>query len=208
MMVTNNKQTIIKYIYSDESESYKKLGANILVNVEKKQSNIINIMSYTENEKRNDIVLNLAVALSQMNQKILIVDLDLRNSSFSEMLENKNLVGISDIVSENLKIENGLINVMQNLDIMLSGKAVKDISRFISSQKINAILNEASKKYDLVLVNSPGISMFADGFIIAEYCNRTLLVIGSDQNNRKEMKRLNEQLNQMKINVMGIVLAK
>ena len=60
--------------------------------------------------------------------------------------------------------------------------------------------------YDLILLDCPPVGLVTDGIVAASYCDGTILICASNRNDRKELLRVKDQLEQTQVNVIGIVM--
>ena len=67
-------------------------------------------------------------------------------------------------------------------------------------------IEERKKEYDLILLDCPPVGLVTDGIVAASYCDGTILVCASNRNDRKELLRVKDQLEQTQVNVIGIVM--
>ena len=78
--------------------------------------------------------------------------------------------------------------------------------RFIQSNALKEFIEERKKEYDLILLDCPPVGLVTDGIVAASYCDGTILVCASNRNDRKELLRVKDQLEQTQVNVIGIVM--
>ena len=75
-----------------------------------------------------------------------------------------------------------------------------------ASDGLEGITAFRQKTYDLILLDCPPVGLVTDGVVAASYCDGTILVCASNRNDRKELLRVKDQLEQTQVNVIGIVM--
>ena len=188
------------------SEAYRTLRTNILMRNFDKDMKVINIISTTAQEGKSTCVLNLAMVYAQLQKKVLVIDLDLRMPTIHKKLKLKNKKGISDIIGHQAEFEEVVLQPYENVDVITAGTKIPFASEFIQSNALKEFIDERRNEYDLILLDCPPVGLVTDGVVAANYCDGTILVCASNRNDRKELLRVKDQLEQTQVNVIGIVM--
>lgn len=108
---------------------------------------------------KSTIVSNLALALADMNQSVLILDGDLGMSNIDIMFGVKTKKSLFDVVNGE-QMENCITSVAKNVDIISGGNGVAELTKINAFQR-REIFDQVQKlqfRYDFLLVdNSPGL---------------------------------------------------
>lgn len=190
------------------SESYRALRTNILMREFEKPMQVINVISTTAKEGKSTVILNLAVVFAQLGKKVLVIDLDLRLPTVHKKLKIKNQKGVTDVLNKNVMFGDVVVKYANNLDVLTSGTKIPYAAEFVQSQTLQDFINSLRKHYDIILLDCPPIGLVTDGVVISNYCDGTLLVVASGYNDKKELLKTKDLLDQMKTNVIGIVMTK
>ncbi|MSA70584.1 CpsD/CapB family tyrosine-protein kinase [Holdemania massiliensis] len=188
------------------AEAYRTLRTNILMRNFDKDMKVINIISTTAQEGKSTCVLNLAMVYAQLQKKVLVIDLDLRMPTIHKKLKLKNKKGISDIIGHQAEFDEVVLQPYENVDVITAGTKIPFASEFIQSKALKEFIDNKRREYDLVLLDCPPVGLVTDGVVAASYCDGTILVCASNRNDRKELLRVKDQLEQTQINVVGIVM--
>ena len=190
------------------SEAYRSLRTNILMRQFDKDMQVINVISTSASEGKSTTILNLGVVFSQLGKKTLVIDLDLRLPTVHKKMKVKNKVGVTDVVTRNARFSDSLIQYAENLDLITSGTKIPYAAEFLQSEILKEFIYGLREIYDVILIDCPPVGLVTDGIIVSNYCDGTLLVIASGQDERKELLRVKEQLEQTNTNITGIVMTK
>ena len=201
---------IITLIDSEDpaSEAYRSLRTNIIMRQFDKDMQVINVISTSAAEGKSTTILNLGVVFAQLGKKTLVLDLDLRLPTVHKKMKVKNKVGVSDVVTRNARFSDALIQYAENLDLITSGTKIPYAAEFLQSEILKEFIGGLREIYDVILIDCPPVGLVTDGIIVSNYCDGTLLVIASGQDERRDLIRVKEQLEQTKTNVIGIVMTK
>ena len=173
----------------------------------KHNTRIIAITSGKGGVGKTNFAVNMAIAYAQLGKKVLVIDLDLRLPSIHKKLKIKNQKGVTDVLNKNVLFGDVVISYAQNLDVLTSGTKIPYAAEFVQSQTLQDFINSLRKHYDIILLDCPPVGLVTDGVIISNYCDGTLLVIASGHNDKKDLLRTKDLLDQMKTNVIGIVMS-
>ncbi|MDP3143550.1 MAG: polysaccharide biosynthesis tyrosine autokinase, partial [Candidatus Omnitrophota bacterium] len=206
---------------SQMAEAFRILRTNLKLTEQKKS---LLFTSAGPREGKSTIMLGLAISLSQMGIKTLAVDCDLRRPSINKMLGIERDVGINEVVSGEVKIDQaikGLTDIMMgklgfddtlktpgldNLNVITSGHIAANPSELLSSRKMNEIIEEAKKRYDIVLIDAPPVLSITDAAILAPKTDGVVLVYEMGRTARSALLRAKIQLESVGAKVLGVVL--
>jgi hypothetical protein len=107
--------------------------------------------------------------------------------------------------------EMGVDNIMltpgiDNLHIMTCGKIPSNPVQLIQSEKFRDLLDALYASYDIILMDTPPLISAADASILAMKSDGVLLVYRAGEVGRGVLKRIKDQLQQMKATIIGVVL--
>jgi len=206
---------------SQMAEAFRILRTNLKLTEQKR---ILLFTSAGPREGKSTILLGLAVSLSQMGIKTLILDCDLRRPSINKMLGIERDVGINEVVSGEVKIEQatkGLTDIMMgklgfddtlktpgldNLYIITSGHIAANPSELLSSRKMQQLIDDMKNAYDIVLVDAPPVLSITDAAILAPKTDGVVLVYEMGRTARSALLRSKIQLESVGAKVLGVVL--
>ena len=165
---------------SPVTEQYRTLRTNLLALNTAKPPKTIIITSSTHSEGKTITSINLAISMAHdMDKKrILLVDADLRRAKINSYLGVKSELGLSDILSQDTKIEDTLVNIgIDNLTILPAGKSPKNPAELLASLKMKRFLNLIKEKYDYVIFDTPPVIPVTDASILGPQTDGVVMVI-------------------------------
>lgn len=167
------------------AESFRILATNInyLLPPSKNQSDskIIYTTSTIKGEGKTYVSLNLALSLAHMNKKVLLIGADLRNPQLHGYFNiNKSGIGLSRYLHDyNVDWRDCLTDIginLKNFDVILSGAIPPNPTEQLSSGRLNLLIEEAKKEYDIIMVDTAPTLLVSDTLLISNYADLTLYV--------------------------------
>ena len=139
-----------------------------------------------------------------MNQRVLVIDSDLRRSGIQTELGLNVQGGLSTYLQERCTVQPHRLNFWGNyVDILPAGESPYDPITLLSSPLFETLMTKSKELYDIVLVDTPPVLGMADALKVGAVCDGTVLVARLDQITQQELTEVLSLLTP--INVLGIV---
>ena len=160
-----------------------------LKSISDKKTNVFNVTSSIPNEGKTTISILISFILSQMGERVLLVDADLRNPKIHELLEIKNNFDLTRLLREDIRLWNKSISKIEeskNLSIITTTKKATNPSDLLSNS-LKSLIDDIknSQKFDYVIINSPPVLRLSDSLFTSKNCDRELLIISIDKVSKK-----------------------
>src|SRR3989338_4652475 len=123
------------------------------------------VASSLSREGKSSILYAWAYAAAAIgNQKVLLVDANIRNPELHCMLSLKKSPGLSELLSRKSLAADDVIQqtAQGNLYLLSSGEGVSSIFDLIASKKMDQVTEELKSKFDLILFDSPAAIPYSD----------------------------------------------
>lgn len=195
------------YRYSSFTESFRAIAMNLSYLMAKsgKIKSLV-LTSSTSSEGKSTTSYNLALALTDLGSRVLLVDADLRKPRIHKLTKQSNEKGLSEaIVSDEPWSENCLPSIVENLDVMTAGSNVPNPIALLKSQKMSQLIQEWEAAYDYVIIDTPPIGIMADAQSLIHQVDTVLLVAGIDRASQKSLAHTVEILRSNECNLAGFV---
>ncbi|WP_422107364.1 GumC family protein [Winogradskyella sp.] len=185
------------------AESFRILSANvdyILPIREGDKGKIIYCTSTIKGEGKTYVSLNLSLALSSINKKVLLIGADLRNPQIhTHILEDKQKPGLSNYLHDiNYDWKDALISGFDkhpNHHIILSGSIPPNPAHLLTNGRFKKLIEEAKEVYDYVVVDTAPTILVTDTMLISQLADATIYLARAnytEKNLLKFSKELNE----------------
>jgi capsular exopolysaccharide synthesis family protein len=192
---------------SPHAEAYRVLRTNLLFSRKDKTKNTFSVVSGGAGEGKSTTLFNLATIFAQNNERVLVVDSDLRRPSIHKILGISNSLGLTNY----LLGQNSLEEVIQTtkvptLDIMPSGKLPSSSMGILNSPQMKELVEILSKRYDYVFFDSPPIMGISDASVLASLVGYTVQVIQYRKYPQAMTIRAKQLVQKIANNLTGVVL--
>ena len=188
-------------------EAYKTLRTNIRFFLQDKRCKRIGITSGMAGEGKSITLLNLAISVAEDGQKVLLIDADLRRPAMSRLMVEKATPGLSNILAGLATAEESIRKEIYhpNLDVLFSGDVPPNPMELLGSSRMREFIEEMSKKYDYILVDTPPVNVVSDANVVANLLDGILLLVRKDRSRKDSVTRAVAHLALTGIRPMGYV---
>lgn len=195
--------------HSTVAEQYRVLRTNLLAINTKNPIKTITITSSIHSEGKTITAINLAVSMAKdlSKKKILLVDGDLRRARFSKYLGLKSEIGLADLISDGIGIDDALINIgIDNLTILPAGKIPHNPAELMGSHKLKTLISQLREKYDYIIFDSPPAIPVTDAGLLGAQTDGVILVIQANRTQQGVVKHAEHLLKQAQAKLLGYIL--
>lgn len=194
---------------SPGAEAYRVLRTNLQFMALDQQLRTILVTSSSPEEGKSLTSANLAIAFAQSGQQVLLVDADLRRPTVAKMFRASNgrWVGLTSVLAGSLALEDALTESgVPGLKLLPSGPIPPNPAEMVGSQRMEALLQELTSRFDLVLIDTPPVLAVTDACAMAPRVDGVLLVVRVNQVGHPQARRAKELLMAVKARILGVVL--
>lgn len=162
------------------------------------------------NEGKSDITFQLAREIGKMGKKVLLLDADIRKSTYlSRYQVKKNVRGLSQYLSGQTDGDEIRYHTnFENVDMIFAGALAPNPSELLEDEAFSGLMEELREEYDYILIDTPPIGSLIDAAIVAKSCDGSILVIESELVSYRMAQKAKEQLEMSGCRVIGAVLNK
>jgi receptor protein-tyrosine kinase len=165
-------------------------------------------------EGKTTVLTNLGVAAAEWKQRVLLIDGDLRRPRLHELIDVPNRYGFTDALRDSSSpdfIDNALLAYAKpthipNLWVLPSGPVDASSTRHLYSSDLTALLHRFRGTFDLVLIDTPPMSLCADARVLGRTSDGVVMVVRANRVSRDDIKAAYMRLMQDRIPVVGTIL--
>lgn len=187
-------------------EAYKNIRIRLLYTLENMQGKVIAFTSPNVSEGKSTTAVNMAITLSQLNKKILLIDGDIRRATVHKKLKLENKKGLSNILARECQFEEAVNSYNPYLDVLTSGSVVINPSDLIGSTDFDKLVEKIREEYDYIIIDTPPVNIVSDALAISKKCDGVVLVARISYTTYAQLKTAKNALNALDINVLGTIL--
>lgn len=187
-------------------ESLRSLRTTLHFVLMEAKNNVIMITGPSPSLGKSFVSINLGSVLASAGRKTLIVDADLRRGHLHEYSGLPRGAGVSDLVIGQVDVYGAIRQTLvANLDIMSTGAVPPNPSELLLHERFAQMINEVSKQYDHVLIDSPPVLAVTDAAVVGRLAGASLLVVKAGANPMREIEVAVKRLRQAGINLRGVL---
>ncbi|CAA9891280.1 Protein-tyrosine kinase [Candidatus Methylobacter favarea] len=208
------KEPLILAVQNKEDlaiESLRSLRTTLHFAFLEAQNNIIMITGPSPGVGKTFVCINLAVVLAEAGKKILLIDGDMRKGFINKIFDIGRENGLSELISNTISGRAPKWDVtihktpIVNLDFIPSGSIPPNPSELLLHERFGHLLENISKNYDHVIIDSPPILAVTDAAIIGRRASATLMVVRAGQHPMRELEQSVKRLTQGGVPLKGVV---
>ena len=193
---------------SSPAEGFRTLRAAISL---AKNADKLRVMAFTStipSEGKSLVASNFAIVTSQTGLKTLLVDADLRRPSVHKAFQLQSPVGLSAYLSGRTDNFSEFVHTTEvpNLDVVCCGAVPPNPSELIGSNRMVRFLEEASRRYDRVILDCPPVSAVSDPLIVGAMADGMVFVTKFNKIRREHALRSVQRIQDSGIHLVGLVL--
>ncbi len=154
------------------------------------------------------VAVNLAVSLSQIGVKTLLVDANLRNPGVDRMiLPPMAAVGLQQCLTGEIEPDEAVRHdVIDNLSLLYAGGPASNPQELLSAPRFRELVELWSREYDFTIVDTPPANQSADSRYIAGVLGAAVVVARQDHTAVSDLRTVVAELEQSEATVIGTVL--
>ncbi len=192
---------------SPAAEAYRTLRTNIQFSSLERPTKTLLVTSAGADEGKSTTLCNLAVTIAQAGISTIVVDCDLRHPTVHELFDVSNDKGLTTAL---LVDQAGELPLQQTavpgLQVLAAGPIPPNPADLLGTQRMKRVVQTLSTSADMVLFDSPPVSLVADAAMLASQVDGVILVISSGKTRREIAARAKGVLEKVNARVLGVVL--
>lgn len=192
------------------AEAYRTIRTSVLFSsTEEYPLKTIVITSPGPKEGKTTTLCNLGITMAKSQNRVLLIDADMRKSRLHDIFKKKNDVGLSNFLSGQAGFEDIIKKTnINNLFLVCGGLNPPNPSELLASCKIKELIDTAKAEFDFIVFDTPPMAVVTDAVILSQVADGTIVVLESRRTNRKILPRIAKVLEEAKVKVIGIILNK
>lgn len=193
------------------AESFRATLVSIMFSGDKEdRPKVLVITSASPSEGKSTTVSNLGVAIAEVNQRVLLIDADLRKPRLHEIFKLKNERGLNELLrSRDASVEiNEFIQPtpVPDLFVMTSGAVTSAATSLLYSARLPEILKELRSQFETIIIDTPPMLQIPDARVIGRMADRVILVVRSGKTTRDAAIAARQRLFEDGTDLLGTIL--
>jgi len=188
-------------------EAIRTLRNSILLTDFDRRLRSVLLTSASPSEGKSTVAAHLAATHASQHKRTLLIDGDLRRPSVHRLYQVPNSVGLSNVLLQQISWRDAVIRIddPQGLDVLPAGPSTRRASDLIG-MGLAEIIEEATREYDLVVLDAPPLLGFAEPLQMATAVDGVIVVARAGDTSRKALNTVVTTLARLRANLIGVVL--
>jgi capsular exopolysaccharide synthesis family protein len=190
------------------AERFKFLRGSLLLSKPGSPPRVVLVTGPDKNAGKTFVACNLAMSLTDLDKRVLIIDADLRNPQLHKIFRFKNKVGLSNVLSGQTSLEKGCVvsTPIPNFFALMAGPPSPTPAELLGSKKMEETLALCAEHFDYVVLDSAPLLPVFDSHYLTVKCDANVLVVRSGQTSRNAVKQSLDLIDRVGGKVTGVVL--
>jgi succinoglycan biosynthesis transport protein ExoP len=166
---------------------------------------------------KTTVAWNLAVVSAQAGEHVLLLEADLRQPSLAERCRVSPTRGLSEVLrgtASFVEVVNEVVVARPangsarpcTLDVIVAGMVQGEVSALIESERMGSLIGQAQERYDLVVIDTPPMSVVPDAIPLMTKVGGVLVVTRLGRTTREAAAFVSSQLSHIGASALGIVV--
>jgi tyrosine-protein kinase Etk/Wzc len=169
-------------------------------------NNIIMLTGPTADIGKTFTSVNLASVLGAADKRVLLIDADFRSGGVHRYFELERYNGFSDLIRGTASLQEVLhTNIMPNVDVITSGILPHNPAEVLLSPRAAELLQELSKDYDVVVLDTAPVLPVSDALALAPYVGTVFMLARAQVSTLSELEESTKRLAQVGAQVKGVI---
>ena len=188
-------------------ESIRTLRTTLAFQLKSGTSHVLLVTSAQPLDGKTLTSINLAVVTAMGGQRVVLIEADMRRPRIYEALNLKPKTGLSAVIGSGLSVDDALVPTETgNLTLLPCGEIPPNPAELFETKRFAEVLEELRAKFDVVIIDSPPVTVVTDALIIARHVHGVILVARADKTPLPLLVRTRELLEGVNAPIMGCVL--
>ena len=165
------------------------------------------IASAGHGDGRSYLAANLAIVFSQLGERTLLIDANLRTPRQHKLFNLGARAGLSDMLVGRAGSEAVVgITALRDLSVLPAGTIPPNPQELLGRQHFSNFLQSMGENFDVIIIDTPAASAYADAHTVAVRAGAALLVARQGRSSVPQMAHLTQGLRDFGVAVLGSVL--
>lgn len=205
---SNSKDVHLLELTVRNMEPYNKLLSNIKYSNVENPNRVIEVTSTIPDELKSTTAANLAYCIANNNQKVIIIDCDIRKAVLHKTFGVEREKGIVEYSASEVTKEEVIKHTQYGVDIITAGRDVINPVAILESTKVKELVKELKEEYDYVILDVPPALACSDPQIVSTYVDGVIYTIAINQSKKKDIIDSLSNLKNIDANIIGLSITK
>jgi len=188
-------------------ENYRVVRSNVLFSLKEGEEKSVIVTSTGANEGSADVAANLSVAMAASGRKTIFVDANLNQPSQHIRFGTDMMVGLSNVLAGTVSLKDVISTTgTENLSFISAGATDLASGDLLGSEHMENILRELSTLYDLIVLDSPPMTLRSDTLALSAIADTLVYVVRPGVATKSSMRYCIDLLQHTRSRMLGLII--
>lgn len=193
--------------FSKEVEQLRNLRSQLVLREDTLADRCFVVASVDDEAASSWVAANLAIVFSQLGEKTLLIDANLRKPRLQQLFRLEGGHGLADVLAGRSSVDCvHPLEQLGDLSVLTAGTVPPNPQELLSRPVFRSLLLEARPHNDVVIIDSPALNAGADVQLLAARAGAAVLVARRNKSKVKALLQLRDELLVTGATVLGVVL--
>ena len=203
----NAYRYIIENPHSTVSECIRTLRTTLSFLLKDGTSHVLLVTSPQPLDGKTMMSVNLAVTSALGGQKVVLVEADLRRPRIYKVFRQEPELGFAAVIQGKHSLDEVLLGTdVEGLKLLPCGEIPNNPAELFHTKRFEELVTELRSKFDLVIIDSPPVTVVTDALLIAQHVHGVIVVARSGKTPLPLLVRARELLESVQAPILGTVL--
>lgn len=192
---------------SDIAEAYRTIRTAIYFGAPEGRAKRILVTSPAPGDGKTTSASNLAIAMAQAGQRVLLIDCDFRKPMQHRIFGVEDGIGLTNVVAGQTPLGKAIKRTAtKGLYLLPSGPVPQNPSEILNGHTFAQVLARLGEKFDHLVIDSPPIMPVTDARILGASCDVTILVLRAQKSTRRLSQHACESMLSVGSRILGVIV--
>jgi len=192
---------------SQVAEAYRIVRTSLMQASRRGACNVFLVTSALPGEGKTTTALNCAAALAQQDQRVLLVEADMRRSNLDSKLNMNSQGGLSSLVGGRpSSIVPVKFTSLPTLSVLPAGPRPSNPAELLGSSQMGERIKEWRANYDFIILDTPPVLSVTDAVVLSAHCDAVILVVRSGVTTKQSLIRVRDLFMRSRKRIVGVVM--
>jgi succinoglycan biosynthesis transport protein ExoP len=192
---------------SQLAEYCRSLRTNIMFSAADRELKTIVVSSANPREGKTTCVIYLGTTMAQSNQRVLLIDTDMRRPRLHSLIGGARKEGLSNLILGD-RTQDEVIKTtdIPNLFVLPCGPLPPNPAELLMSNRFVTVLDELRERFDRIILDSPPLQAVTDAVVLSKHTDGVILVVRAGSTLRDDIKRSARQIRGVGSTIFGVIV--
>jgi receptor protein-tyrosine kinase len=193
--------------HAPRAEAFRVLRTNLsFVDVDSFSKAFV-VTSSVPGEGKSTTAVNMAIAMASAEQRVLLIDGDLRRPQAANMLKLEGTVGLTTVLVGQVALNDAIqTHPESGLHVLTAGRIPPNPAELLQSRAMSDLLAHARAMFDVVVLDSPPLLPVTDAAVLAAQTDGAVIVVRYGKTTKEQVTGAVQRLQSVESEPLGVIL--